>query len=107
MIALSRCSSSRAVKRKRIRHMFSTVRMSVVYALTLIALLAPAHVLGQTPDSSWERHLDALIEKGMQEYHVPGLAVGIVLDGNLVYARGFGHLTLGEPSSVTPDTLFH
>ncbi|HEY6120773.1 MAG TPA: serine hydrolase domain-containing protein [Pyrinomonadaceae bacterium] len=87
--------------------MFSFVRLSVVGGLALITLLASARVPGQTSDSGWGKHLDALIEKGMAEYDVPGLAVGIVLDGKLAYARGFGQTTLGQPTAVTPDTLFH
>ena len=89
------------------RHLFSTVRLIVVGALALITLLASARVPEQTSDSDWGKHLDTLIEKGMSEYHVPGLAVGIVLDGKLAYARGFGKATLGQPDAVTPDTLFH
>jgi CubicO group peptidase (beta-lactamase class C family) len=78
-----------------------------VGALTVLTLLAPPRAQGQTPDAGWEKHLDTLIEKGMGEYQVPGLAVGIVLDGKLAYARGFGQVTLGQPGGVTPDTLFH
>jgi len=81
--------------------------LTVVSALTLITFLAPARIPGQTSDSGWMKRLDALIQKGLDEYHVPGLAVGIVLDGNLAYARGFGQVTLSRPGAVTPDTLFH
>jgi len=103
------CSSrsSRAVTKNIVSHLLSTVRSRVVGAVTLIILFASPCIPGQPSDSSWEKHLDALVEKGMDEYHVPGLAVGIVLDGNLAYARGFGHLTLGQPGAVTPDALFH
>jgi CubicO group peptidase (beta-lactamase class C family) len=87
--------------------MSSTARPSVVGALALLTLLASAGVRGQTSSSELGKHLDALIEPGMDEYHVPGLAVGIVLDGNLVYARGFGQAVLGQPEAVTSDTLFH
>jgi len=79
----------------------------IVSALALLTLVVPPRVAGQTSDSVWNKHLDELIEKGMGEYHIPGLAVGIVLDGRLAYARGFGQVILGQPASVTPDTLFH
>ena len=38
---------------------------------------------------------------------VPGLAVGIVEDGVLVYSRGFGVRDLGSNAPVDVDTLFH
>ena len=90
-----------------IRHMFSTVRLIVVSTLALITLLTSTSASSQTSNPDWSKHLDALIEKGMGEYHVPGLAVGIVLEGKLAYARGFGQQILGQPGAVTPDTLFH
>jgi len=51
--------------------------------------------------------LDPLIERGMKDQKIPGLAVGVVQNGRLVYSRGFGVMKLGEPAPITPDTLFH
>lgn len=51
--------------------------------------------------------LEALIAAQMAESRVPGLALAIVRDGALAYARGFGVTSVedgGRP--VTPDTLF-
>jgi CubicO group peptidase (beta-lactamase class C family) len=43
--------------------------------------------------------LDAYITRSMEDWAVPGLAVGIVKDGEVAYARGYGlrDLTTGEP----------
>jgi CubicO group peptidase (beta-lactamase class C family) len=44
----------------------------------------------------------------MRDDKTPGLAIGIVKDGRLVYARGFGVMKLGEAEQpVTPETIFH
>lgn len=52
--------------------------------------------------------LDPLIEKGLHDDPTPGLAIGVVHNGKLVYARGFGVMKLGHPEKpVTPETLFH
>jgi CubicO group peptidase (beta-lactamase class C family) len=49
--------------------------------------------------------LEAYIEKGMQAYGMPGLAIGIVAGDKLVYAEGFGvRGDDGEP--VDPRTVF-
>lgn len=49
-----------------------------------------------------------MIDQGVRENHIPGVAIGIVLDGKLAYARGFGQAKLGQSDRpVTPDTLFH
>lgn len=49
-----------------------------------------------------EREVPAL----MKSAHIPGVAVGLVVDGRLVYARGFGHADHAGTVAVTPDTVF-
>lgn len=49
---------------------------------------------------------DATIEQALRDYHVPGLSVGIVVDGSLIYAKGFGFRDVEKKLPVTKDTLF-
>jgi CubicO group peptidase (beta-lactamase class C family) len=42
----------------------------------------------------------------MQELGVPGVAVGIIQDGNVVFADGFGLRELGKPEKPDANTLF-
>ncbi len=52
--------------------------------------------------------LDPLLTRIVQEQHIPGLAIGVVQEGKLVYARGFGVMEIGRPDRpVTTQTLFH
>src|SRR5262249_5773677 len=39
-------------------------------------------------------------------YGIPGAALGVVHDGRLVYARGFGYANLSTHAKVQPDSLF-
>jgi CubicO group peptidase (beta-lactamase class C family)/ABC-type branched-subunit amino acid transport system substrate-binding protein len=50
--------------------------------------------------------LDAWIEQERQHWRIPGMAVGIVRNDSLVYARGFGVLGLEDPRPVDGNTLF-
>jgi CubicO group peptidase (beta-lactamase class C family) len=50
--------------------------------------------------------LEAYIEKVRTEWKIPGLAVGVVKDDSLIFAKGFGLREVGKPDSVTPRTLF-
>ena len=43
---------------------------------------------------------------GMKEFSVPGMAIGIVFDDQLVYSKGFGVRTIDKADRVTPDTIF-
>jgi CubicO group peptidase (beta-lactamase class C family) len=51
--------------------------------------------------------LEALIDTAMQTAKVPGLALGIVHERKLIYARGFGVTSIEDGGvSVTPGTIF-
>lgn len=50
--------------------------------------------------------LDAVVERTMREFEVPGIAVGVIRDGKVIYTKGYGVRKLGAAEPVTPDTLF-
>lgn len=52
------------------------------------------------------RGLDGYIEEAMKRWEIPGLAIGIVKDDHLVYAKGFGVREIGKPEKVTEKTMF-
>lgn len=86
--------------------------------LTMIALVAASSVAAAqegapvadplpqlTPDRVYA--LDAALERILQEFSIPGLAVGIVENGQPVYMRGFGVRDRGTDQPVNAHTLFH
>lgn len=50
--------------------------------------------------------LDRYIERAMADWGVPGLAIAVVKDDSVVWARGFGTTELGGGSPVDAHTLF-
>ena len=48
----------------------------------------------------------AYVEDSLTRWHIPGAAVVIVQDGEIVYAKGFGVRELGKDDPVTPDSVF-
>ncbi len=48
--------------------------------------------------------LEAFIDKYMAAFEIPGAAVGIVQNGQLVYAKGFGEANPETGAPMTPDT---
>jgi CubicO group peptidase (beta-lactamase class C family) len=50
--------------------------------------------------------LDAYIAKARETWKIPGLAVGIVRNDSLIYAKGFGVLEAGKTTPVNEKTLF-
>jgi CubicO group peptidase (beta-lactamase class C family) len=53
-----------------------------------------------------QESIDAVVEKARKTFDVPGIAVAVVKDGQVVFAKGFGVRKLGDPAPVTPNTLF-
>lgn len=49
---------------------------------------------------------DAFVNDAIQAWEVPGVAIAIVKDGKVVYAKGFGTKELGKAAPVTEKTLF-
>ncbi len=77
-----------------------------VLATLLVAMSALAH----EPDTAHEPRLSSdfapLVRRLMARDGIPGVAVGVVERGRLVYARGFGYRDVEEHLPVTADTLF-
>ena len=72
-----------------------------------MGVLAGGRVAGQAkPAADPLVGLDQYIEQVRVGWKIPGVAVGIVRNDSLIYARGFGLKELGKPDSVTPRTLF-
>jgi CubicO group peptidase (beta-lactamase class C family) len=50
--------------------------------------------------------LDGLMEDGMAQTGLPGAAVAVVFNDEVVYERGFGVREVGKPEPITPETVF-
>jgi len=50
--------------------------------------------------------LGRFVETGMKELRIPGVAVGIIQNGKVVFAGGFGVKSLGSSAAVDGDTDF-
>lgn len=50
--------------------------------------------------------LEKQVEAGMKAFSVPGVALGIVFDDKLIYAKGFGQRRAGDAAPVSADTIF-
>jgi CubicO group peptidase (beta-lactamase class C family) len=79
--------------------MFNSFRSA---ALLILFLWLPAvHAQSVLPDN-----FESWVEDGMQAWEIPGLAIGIVHDGEVVYTQGFGVRKLGEASQIDEHTQY-
>jgi CubicO group peptidase (beta-lactamase class C family) len=70
-----------------------------------VVLLACAPLASAAVPTELQR-LDATVERVRSQFDVPGIAVAVVKDGQVVLERGYGVRELGKPAPVQADTLF-
>src|SRR5258708_21585309 len=51
--------------------------------------------------------VDALVRREMARQRIPGLSLGVVREGRLVRAEGYGLASVELDAPVTPPTMFH
>jgi CubicO group peptidase (beta-lactamase class C family) len=69
--------------------------------------LASSIVTAQVRANQLEEKIDPVIQQVMESYDLPGLAVAIVKDNQVVYAKGFGLKSLKTKDPITTRSLFH
>lgn len=75
------------------------------FTLASLLLFAVGSLVAQKqPDL---KKLDTYIADAVVKFDQPGLAVGIVKDGKLVWGKGYGKLDLAKPEPVTANSLFY
>jgi CubicO group peptidase (beta-lactamase class C family) len=78
----------------------------VLTAMALFATAGPASAQAGAAEPAPLEGLDAWIRQGMLDWEVPGLAVAVVRDDSVVFARGYGVRELGGSDAVDEHTLF-
>jgi CubicO group peptidase (beta-lactamase class C family) len=81
------------------------IRKAVITSvITLLFMYAEACSLlaaeGQLED------LDDFIELAIKQYEVPGVAVAVVKDGDIIYLKGFGVRSIEKKDKIDGDTVF-
>jgi CubicO group peptidase (beta-lactamase class C family) len=50
--------------------------------------------------------IDQIVDQVLKDFQVPGLAIGVLVDGKVVLAKGYGYRNLVAKLPVTENTLF-
>src|SRR5262249_41415386 len=76
------------------------LRCVLVVLSALVFLSATPRAQPATAD------VDALVQRAMTAFEVPGVSLAIVKDGHVLVAKGYGVRKLGEPAMVDAKTRF-
>jgi len=74
------------------------VILSIVFFLSVI-------ISGSSQNVDFEK-LDSYFEKAAKDWGIPGISVGIVKDGKIVFSKGYGVLEVGKPKKPDGNTLY-
>src|SRR4051794_27539808 len=78
-------------------------RIPVRAALLIGCVSAAAAQTAKTPD--WAA-FDRYVAQAARDWHVPALAIAVVKDDSLVFAKGYGVLEVGKPTRADEHTRF-
>jgi CubicO group peptidase (beta-lactamase class C family) len=80
------------------------LRLNFLLALLLLAVLAPL-ANAQMTDARL-KEIDEYAGKALRDWNVPGMAIAIVKDDKVIFAKGYGERELGKSDPVDDHTLF-
>jgi CubicO group peptidase (beta-lactamase class C family) len=86
------------------RYVLRMTRPSRLPISLALLLWIPSFALAQTDKRI--RDLDTYTAQAVKDWGAPGLAIAVVKDGRVVFAKGYGVLELGKPTPVDTQTLF-
>jgi CubicO group peptidase (beta-lactamase class C family) len=86
----------------------STISKLLPSFVLIAASVISIRVAAQAPTERYRNELQPLIEDFVHRQQIPGFAIGVIQDDQLVYAHGFGVKNLVDNHDpVTPRSLFH
>ncbi|MBS1718442.1 MAG: beta-lactamase family protein [Armatimonadetes bacterium] len=75
--------------------------------IALCALALVSLSFGSAPDMATKlKTLSEKLEIARKQSHVPGMAIAVVKDGEVILTQGFGYRDLENKLPVTPNTIF-
>ncbi|QJR81944.1 serine hydrolase [Alteromonas pelagimontana] len=85
-------------------HYLSLRIFTVIFSLMLCSFAALGETINRLPQQLSQ--LPEVIDSALETFYTPGMAVGIIKDGKVVYLAGHGKRDLANDLPVTPETYF-
>lgn len=83
------------------------IQATVMLALLLLALLLPAYAIADNKQQqNTLQELVKALEAKRIEHHIPGMAIAIVKDNEIILSKGFGLMDVAAQKPVETNTLF-
>lgn len=92
------------MRNKLIIRLTATLLFIIICVATFIPV--PAINAANTLPDSLTQDIDNYIRQQMQDNRIPGLSMGIVIDNEIAYLKGFGLASVKKNTAVSPQTVF-
>lgn len=79
---------------------------TLLILITATLFMLPAHAQTERFSEFISDSLDAYIHNGMKSWDIPGLSIGVVKDGAVIFNKGYGVSSIDERQPVSTNTLF-
>jgi len=88
------------------------MRYLIFISLFTICFSCSTVSLGQNIDSKssttgFYEKVDSIVINKMNQYDIPGLAVGVVRNDSIIYTKGYGVKKVGSDNPVNDNSIFH
>lgn len=80
--------------------------VAMVTFASLVACSSQPSVEERVVEQSLPASVDRIFDDVMARYHLPGMAMGVIIDGKVVHTRVAGDLVAGTNQRIDNDTLF-
>ncbi|GHA63362.1 serine hydrolase [Pontibacter akesuensis] len=84
----------------------NTLKQLRLVLLLLLALLVQPQAWAQQKKAATLQQLDAYYQKALDAWDVPGMAIAIVKDDEVIFAKGYGVLNNKTGGQIDANTLF-
>ena len=88
------------------RRGFTDAQIAQLWSGNLLRVWRDVERIAKSPAIGRNQNFDAIFDAVMTEYHLPGIALGVVEDGQVIYTRTAGELVTGGGHAIDADTLF-
>jgi CubicO group peptidase (beta-lactamase class C family) len=99
-------STGANIRARRSSEVFETLSDCVRNAALTVAALFALAAVAQPGTADLPARVDAYVTAEMARAHIPGMAVGIVKDGRVLLAKGYGLANVEHQVPVTRQTVF-
>lgn len=92
--------------RRNINRANSFINLGIVLTLFITLFALSSNIFAQKDQQKTLKALDEYYAKALIDWEVPGMAIAIVKDDSVIFAKGFGVKEIGKPDKVDANTLF-